>query len=83
MSAIENHDGIGFQNLEACAPLHRLDPFFKFRFEVEGAEVRGEVIMPFSAFGALNEEREKTNQSLYVNPRNSAAGSLRRPMASS
>lgn len=40
-------------------------------------EVRGEVIMPFAAFRRLNEERAALGQSLYANPRNSAAGSLR------
>ncbi len=40
-------------------------------------EVRGEVIMPKGAFEKLNAEREQQGLSLYANPRNSAAGSLR------
>jgi len=40
-------------------------------------EVRGEVIMTRRAFERLNEEREQQGLSLYANPRNSAAGSLR------
>jgi DNA ligase (NAD+) len=40
-------------------------------------EVRGEVYMPFESFRALNEERQERGESLFVNPRNSAAGSLR------
>ncbi len=39
--------------------------------------VRGEVFMPKSVFEKLNEEREKNGESLFANPRNAAAGSLR------
>ncbi len=39
--------------------------------------VRGEVFMPKKVFRALNERREAQGQSLFANPRNAAAGSLR------
>ena len=39
--------------------------------------VRGEVYMPHKSFEKLNREKEKQGQSLWANPRNAAAGSLR------
>jgi DNA ligase (NAD+) len=40
-------------------------------------EVRGEVVMPEAAFDRLNQEREQQGLPVFVNPRNSAAGTLR------
>ncbi|MFA9564421.1 MAG: NAD-dependent DNA ligase LigA, partial [Acidimicrobiales bacterium] len=40
-------------------------------------EVRGEVYMPVSVFDALNEHQRDAGEKTYVNPRNTAAGSLR------
>jgi len=43
----------------------------------QGFEVRGEVVMPAAAFLRMNEEREREGLPAFVNPRNSAAGTLR------
>lgn len=40
-------------------------------------EVRGEAYLPVSAFNRINEEREKSGETLFANPRNAAAGALR------
>jgi DNA ligase (NAD+) len=40
-------------------------------------EVRGEVYLPIKAFQELNLQRERSGESLFANPRNAAAGSLR------
>jgi len=40
-------------------------------------EVRGEVYMPIASFTKLNEQRAAKGESLYANPRNSGAGSVR------
>src|SRR6266571_4250681 len=42
-----------------------------------GFEVRGEIVMPLSAFDRMNEERERQNLSKFANPRNAAAGAIR------
>lgn len=41
-------------------------------------EVRGEVVIFKKDFAALNKERERRGQKLFANPRNAAAGALRR-----
>ena len=40
-------------------------------------EVRGEIYLPFESFRAINREREENGESLFANPRNAAAGSIR------
>ncbi|GHT01955.1 DNA ligase [Bacteroidia bacterium] len=40
-------------------------------------EIRGEILMPWSAFNQLNEERSANEESLFANPRNAAAGTLK------
>ncbi len=40
-------------------------------------EVRGEVFIPRKSFQKLNESRAATGETLFANPRNAAAGSLR------
>lgn len=40
-------------------------------------EARGEIIMPFDSFNALNAEREEIGEAPFANPRNAASGSLK------
>jgi DNA ligase (NAD+) len=40
-------------------------------------EVRGELLMPLAAFKKMNEEREMKGLSLFANPRNATAGTVR------
>ena len=40
-------------------------------------EVRGEMLMPIAAFKKMNEEREQKGLSVFANPRNATAGTVR------
>ncbi len=42
-----------------------------------GFEIRGEILMPWAVFEALNRERESQEEQLFANPRNAAAGTLK------
>ena len=40
-------------------------------------EIRGEILMPWSSFNRLNEEREEIGEQPFANPRNAASGTLK------
>ena len=40
-------------------------------------EIRGEIVLPIAGFNAMNEERKKLGEEPYMNPRNTASGSLK------
>jgi DNA ligase (NAD+) len=40
-------------------------------------EVRGEILMPWTSFEKLNEERAREDEPLFANPRNAASGTLK------
>ena len=40
-------------------------------------EIRGEIVLPIAGFNAMNEERVKLGEEPYMNPRNTASGSLK------
>lgn len=40
-------------------------------------EIRGEIVLPWASFDRLNAERESSGESLFANPRNAAAGTLK------
>lgn len=52
----------------------QLDPAGDYPKEFE---IRGEVLMPWASFEALNVEREKKGEPLFANPRNAASGTLK------
>ena len=60
---------------------HNLRTIETIPLSVEGAppelEVRGEIYMSLADFAALNERRATAGESTFMNPRNSAAGTIR------
>ena len=71
-------DGLRGENISANLRTIRAIPL---RVQLDEAppafEVRGEVYMSRAEFERLNAERAEAGESLYMNPRNTAAGSLR------
>ncbi len=49
----------------------------KFLKEKVSLEVRGEIVLPLSEFGKLNEKRLEVGEEVFANPRNAASGTLR------
>lgn len=45
-------------------------------------EMRGEILMPWKVFDALNAEREANEEQLFANPRNAASGTLKQQNSS-
>ncbi|MDR1518108.1 MAG: NAD-dependent DNA ligase LigA [Dysgonamonadaceae bacterium] len=43
----------------------------------QNIELRGEILMPWGVFEALNKEREEQEETLFANPRNAASGTLK------
>ena len=57
-------------------------PSTRCRIELKGRpptvlEVRGEVFMPIKGFERMNRLLREQGEKVYINPRNSASGSLR------
>lgn len=69
-------DGIIGENVTENLKTVRTIPM-KTKDALPHLEVRGEVYMPREAFARLNEKRETEGETLFANPRNAAAGSLR------
>lgn len=71
-------DGVTGDDITANLRTIRSLPLSLLGAEVpEVLEVRGEVFLPVEGFHRMNAEREAAGEEKYVNPRNTAAGSLK------
>ncbi len=76
--AVTRGDGVKGDDVTANVRTIRTVPL---RMRGEGYpaefEIRGEILMPFAVFNRLNEERLEAGETLFANPRNAAAGTLK------
>ncbi|MCR4963636.1 MAG: NAD-dependent DNA ligase LigA [Firmicutes bacterium] len=75
-AAVTRGDGLVGENVTANAATIKNLPH-RLKSAPHRLTLRGEVYMPKAAFAALNRQREEDGESLFANPRNAAAGSLR------
>ncbi|RAJ17109.1 NAD-dependent DNA ligase LigA [Olleya aquimaris] len=71
--------GDGFQGDEVTANIKTINsvPLQLKGNYPEEFEIRGEIVLPFDGFNAMNEERIANGEEPYKNPRNTASGSLK------
>ncbi len=78
LRAVTRGDGVSGDDVTANVRTIRSIPL-----ELQGEgypdffEIRGEILMPYASFERLNREREQASETLFANPRNAAAGSLK------
>ena len=72
--------GDGVQGDDVIANIKTI-PSIPWRIERDNIpeffELRGEVLLPWERFEALNKEREEQEEPLFANPRNAASGTLK------
>ena len=72
--------GDGLQGDDVIANIKTI-PSIPWRIERDDIpdffELRGEVLLPWERFEALNKEREEQEEPLFANPRNAASGTLK------
>ena len=75
--ALTRGDGAVGEDITANVRTIRTIPLQLSPDAPERVEIRGEIILPFQAFEALNQRMEGLGKKAFVNPRNTAAGSLK------
>lgn len=77
VQALTRGDGVTGDDVTANARhISNIPPVLEGDYPEE-FEIRGEVLMPYAAFDALNRQREEQEEPPFANPRNAASGSLK------
>lgn len=76
--AVTRGDGVqGDDVTENVKTIHCIPLRLRGNDYPDSFEIRGEILMPWSSFDALNKEREEREEPLFANPRNAASGTLK------
>lgn len=75
--AVTRGDGVRGDDVTANVRTIRTVPLKLHGDYPEEFEIRGEILMPFSVFNMLNQEKAEAGEPLFANPRNAAAGTLK------
>lgn len=77
LRAVTRGDGEKGDDVTANVRTIRSVPLKLHGFYPASFEIRGEIVMPFAIFDALNKERAELGEPLFANPRNAASGTLK------
>lgn len=75
--AVTRGDGFQGDNVTANIKTIRSIPLKLNKQKVPDFEIRGEIILPLAGFDKMNKERIEAGDDPYMNPRNTASGSLK------
>lgn len=75
--AVTRGDGVRGDDVTANVKTIRSIPLKLQGTYLPSFEIRGEILMPWTSFEFLNEERAKREEPLFANPRNAASGTLK------
>ena len=75
--AVTRGDGEKGDDVTANVRTIRSIPLKLFGNYPSSFEIRGEIVLPFAVFDALNMERMQQGEQLFANPRNAASGTLK------
>lgn len=75
--AVTRGDGVMGDDVTANVRTIKSVPLKLWGNYPDAVEFRGEILMPWAVFDALNLERERQEEPLFANPRNAASGSIK------
>ncbi len=77
LRAVTRGDGSKGDDVTSNVKTIRSIPLYLQGNYPENFEIRGEILMPWAVFDALNKEREEQEEPLFANPRNAGSGTLK------
>lgn len=75
--AVTRGDGYQGDNVTANVKTIKSIPLKLPNSQISSFEMRGEIILPIDGFNKMNQDRVEAGEDLYMNPRNTASGSLK------